>query len=51
MVLGFSGVVIGGFQGFLRLTSEAFLPRSMPRRTRWGERGAVAKYQYAKVEK
>ena len=39
---GFSGVVVGGFQGFFKDTSEAFLPLSIPSRTRCGEVGIAA---------
>jgi len=37
VVLGFSGVVVGGFQGFLRDTSEAFFPLSIPSKTLCGD--------------
>jgi hypothetical protein len=41
VVRGLGGVLEGGFQGFLRETWLAFLPRSMPRRTRCGDTGGA----------
>jgi hypothetical protein len=41
VVRGLGGVFGGGFQGFLRETWLAFLPRSMPRRTLCGETGGA----------